>query len=94
MKLSISHIAWPVENETFYLELVSRFGCKGLEVAPSRLWKEPVNSTLEERREYRRKVESFGLRIISLHALLFTRRELGFFRSSATDWRTVEYLKQ
>ncbi len=94
MKLCISHIAWPAENEQEYLDLVAELGCTGLEIAPSRIWPEPVITSLKERYQYRSLVESAGLKIVSLHALLYTRPDLGLFKGNAINRKTIEYIKE
>lgn len=94
MKLSISHIAWPFSEEDYFLNIAVENGCQGIEIAPNRIWEEPVNSSNQERNEYRRKVNDSGLEIVSFHALLYTRPDLGLFRDNKTDEMTQEYLKE
>jgi D-psicose/D-tagatose/L-ribulose 3-epimerase len=93
MKLAISHIAWPIEENAAYLRLIRELGCSGVEVAPSRLWAEPVRATVEERRQFRRGVQEFGLEITALQALLYNRPELGLFRGREIEAETIAYLK-
>ena len=50
MKLAISHIAWPLEKEHFYLDQVKLWGCSGIELAPSRIWDEPIDTNKEDRK--------------------------------------------
>ena len=94
MKLSISHIAWPASDEDSYLKYIKEWGCEGVEVAPTRLWPNPAEATREQRRNFREKVHGFGLEIVALHALLFQRDDLGLFRDSTTEIKTIEYLKR
>ena len=94
MKLCMSHIAWPAGQETEFLGLLSQKGVVGLEIAPSRIWDEPVQASVRERQTYRDLVESHGLKIVALHALLYTRRDLGFFREKTVLERTGDYLKR
>ena len=92
MKLSISHIAWPFENENYFLELIAKNGCSGLEVAPSRIWSQPDKSSLYERQQYKKRVNYYGLNIVAFHALLFNRPDLGLFLDSFTRNKTKKYL--
>lgn len=94
MKLSISHIAWPYPEEDHFLNVAVENGCQGLEIAPSRIWSEPVNSSKQERIDYKCKVNDSGLEIVAFHALLYTRPDLGLFRDKQTHIRTQEYLKE
>ena len=92
IKLGISNIAWPAEDNDEMLKEVRSLGCDGLEVAPSKLWREPVDSSEDERIAFRKKAEGVGLKIIALHSLLYTRPDLGLFRDKATESSTAEYM--
>ena len=93
MKLSISHIAWPPAKEDFYLGRLKGYGCTGLEIAPNRLWPEPLEASHKERLSFKRRVQACGLEIVSLHALLYQRRDLGLFREPEVEARTIAYLQ-
>lgn len=53
----------------------------------------PDETTMQERLEYRLAVETAGLRIVSLHALLYGRPDLGIFSDIQAENKTIEYLK-
>ena len=74
MKLSISHIAWPFEQEAFFLERLKGWGCSGLEIAPNRLWQDPVQASTGERVLFKRLIQRSGLEVSALHALLYNQR--------------------
>lgn len=93
MNLSISHIAWPMDREGFFLKKVSQWGCSGLEVAPSRIWDEPVESNHTERMTYKQRVNDVDLEIVSLHSLLYARQDLGLFKSKEVETETIAYLQ-
>jgi D-psicose/D-tagatose/L-ribulose 3-epimerase len=94
MKLSISHIAWPPEQEEFYLNRLAGYGCTGLEIAPSRLWPEPLAASQRERLSFKHRVQTYGLEISAMHALLYHRNDLGLFRAAAVEASTISYLKR
>jgi sugar phosphate isomerase/epimerase len=94
MKFSISHIAWPYQEEDIFLKNIKEWGCDGVEIAPSRVWSEPVNSTQEERLEYKNHIAGFGLEIPAIQALLYTRRDLGLFLGNEIENQTVDYIKR
>lgn len=94
MKLSISHIAWPREEETFFLKQIGEWGCTGVEIAPNRVWHEPVDSDPHDRYSFKRMVNSYGLAIVSLHALLYNRKDLGLFKEKEIETQTIAYLQE
>lgn len=93
MKLSISNIAWPIQEDEVYLNLIREWGCSGVELAPSKIWPEPVKSSLEQRRSYKSFVRQHGLEIPAIQALLYSRQDLGLLREPEIEKETVKYLK-
>lgn len=94
MRLSISNIAWPYSENEVYLKIVKDLGCSAIEIAPSRIWPEPVKSTLSERISFANSVKKQGLGISALHALLYNRPDLGIFKGKEVESKTIEYLKE
>ena len=94
MKLSVSNIAWGNEDPEGHLQLLKRLGCEGVEIAPSCIWDEPVNSTPSQQREFKKIVDNCGLVVVGLHSLLYTRPDLVVFGSPGTRDRTIEYMKR
>jgi D-psicose/D-tagatose/L-ribulose 3-epimerase len=93
MKLSISNIAWPFEEDKFFLSNIKKWGCSGVEIAPNKIWMEPVNSKKSERDSYRKLVGDYDLEISALHALLYNRQDLGLFKGKKIEEETIDYLK-
>ena len=81
MKISVSNIAWDRQYFIEYLRLLKSHNCSGVEIAPSIIWPEPINSSSEERKNFRKKVNNEGLEIVGFHALLFSRPDLQFFKT-------------
>ncbi len=94
MKHAVSNILWGEADISPYLELLVNKRCYGVEIAPSLFWEEPVESSLDERRNIKKLIEGYGLRIVSLHTLLYTRPDLGIFASRETRQKTKEYIFQ
>jgi len=94
LKLSISHIAWPKEEEPLFFRQVSKWGCTGIEIAPNRVWPEPIDTGTYERHSFKEKANNAGLEIVSLHALLFTRKDLGLFRGIEIETKLIAYLQE
>jgi len=93
MKLSISNIAWPPEEEDFYLRLIKGLGCSGVEIAPGKVWQMPLESSREERASYASFVRGHGLEMSAMQALLYGHPELGLFGEADRVNKTIEYLK-
>jgi len=92
MNLAISNIAWPQDDTPAVLELLQRESVGWVEIAPSRIWTEPVETAAAQRRDLVRQLSLRGIRAISLHSLLYTRPDLGLFLGRETDANTVRYL--
>ncbi len=93
MRLSVSNIALPAYDHLPQLAAVRDAGFSGLEVAPSRVWRETWKGlTSAMVRDYRRHVEGAGLRVVGLHSLLFDHPELGLFGDAETRGRTLEFI--
>jgi len=93
MKLSVSNIAWNNDELKSYLILLRNLGCDGVEIAPSRIWKEPVNAKKEEIEHLKRLVKRCGLSISAFHALLYNKPNFYLFGDESIRRITVSYLK-
>ena len=91
-KTAISNICWGNIDDNVFLEKAASCGAYGIEVAPSVMWQEPVHTNLKDRKTYRAHVEKFGLKIISLHALFYTRPDLSIFGDSKIKKLTGTYI--
>ncbi len=68
-------------------------GFDGIEVAPSRVWKDTWHGLGPTDVEaYRKTVEDAGLSVIGLHSLFFDHPELGMFRGIDVRERTLDFL--
>lgn len=94
MELSISNIAWPAECTGEMLGMVKSMGCSAIEIAPSRIWKEPSEATREDANGILNLVKKAGLSIIALHSLLYSRKDLGLFRDKDTENATAVYIEK
>jgi sugar phosphate isomerase/epimerase len=94
MKLAVSNIAWPTEQDAVVAELLIARGVGGIEVAPTKIWPDPVAATDTEIDAYRDSWSRRGLPIVAAQSLLFGRPELTIFDDEATRNRTLEYLRK
>ena len=92
MKLSVSNIAWETVDMIPHLKILKENGCIGMELAPSMIWKEPIDSSKDERKSFRNLINSFGLEICSMHSLTFTRPDLHFFQSKESKFKLNKYI--
>ncbi len=93
MKFSLSNIALTEYCHERELAMVGDLGFHGVEVAPSRVWKNtgPALST-KDIEHYRTRVELAGLSVVGLHSLFFDQPELGLFTRGGVRVKTLDYL--
>lgn len=94
IKLAVSNIAWYPKEIDILLQLLSSLKCQGIELAASMLWEEPIDLSVKERLELRRKIKDAGLKLIGLQSLLYTRRDLLLFKDGHTRQKTLDYLSR
>jgi len=92
MKLSVSNIAWGSENFSSFLKLIKEEGCDGVEIAPSLIWSEPIESTKQERAIFKNQLKEFGLELVGFHSLLYSRPDLQFFLNREVKIKTIKYI--
>jgi len=92
MKCAISNIAWRADEDHAVADLLPRFGIQGVEIAPTRVWKDPLASTSAHVSEQRRFWENRGLPIVALQSLLFGHPELTLFGTEEARAKTLKYL--
>ncbi|OAN49245.1 hypothetical protein A6A04_03780 [Paramagnetospirillum marisnigri] len=89
MNHAVSNIALPPLDHIGLLPRLAELGATGLEVAPSRVWRDTSNPDAES---YRRAVEAAGLRVVGLHSLFFDRPELGLFKGPDLRAATLDFM--
>ena len=93
MKLAVSNIGLTPYDHRDQLRRLPDLGLHGLEVAPSRVWRDTWHGLKPaDVAAYGRAVTDAGLRVVGLHALLFDHPDLGLFRDAETRARTLEFL--
>ena len=72
MKISVSNIAWYQDSKKFlqFLSFIKNLNCDGVEIAPSAIWNEPIESTKEERNTLKKNIKQLNLEFIGFHSLL------------------------
>lgn len=92
MKIAISNIAWQVFEEEAIANIMQSLDVRGVEVAPTKIWDDPLLATDIEINNYRNFWNRRGIQIVAMQALLFGRPELTIFRDSNTRKKTFQYL--
>lgn len=93
MRLAVSNIGLPPFEHGRHLDALAGLGLTGLEVAPSRVWRDTWHGLAAAQVEtYRRRAESAGLSVVGLHSLFFDHPELGLFKSAEIRTRTLDFL--
>jgi len=90
VNLALSTIALPAFDHLHALAALPGFGFTGLEVAPSRVWRNGWTAAQVE--AYRRAVEAAGLTVVGLHSLFFDRPELGLFKGAELRAATLDFM--
>ena len=94
MNLTISNIAWQVENDFEMYDFLKNHDLKGLEVAPTRIFGNDPYSNLDEVKVFKNKFKKdFGLKIVSLQSICFGKNEAIF---SSVEERNIllNYIKE
>jgi sugar phosphate isomerase/epimerase len=94
MKLAISNIAWPPDEDVAVAEIMREYGLEGVEIAPTKIWPDPASSSRSEIQEYAAKWKKMGIAVSSMQALLFGHPELTIFESKQKRDLTLSYLKK
>jgi len=93
MKISISNIAIKDLVLKEVLPKLKSSGIDGLDIAPGLVWESPVNSTKKERKKFHNLVESHGLEVVGMHALLYNCPTLELFNTQSQREQCCDYLK-
>lgn len=94
MNFATSNIALSPYDHAEELRQLPALGIKGLEVAPSRVWKDTWRGlSASDVEAYRRTVEDAGLKIIGLHSLFFDHKDLGLFRNGELRARSLDFME-
>lgn len=92
MRLAVSNIAWPLETDELVAAVLRGHGVQGVEIAPTKIWTQPLEASRTSVRAYRQSWEDRGLPIVAMQALLYGRPDLTIFDDAATRRRTRDYL--
>ena len=76
MKLSISNIGWDSDKDILVYDLMKKYGFSGLEIAPTRIFKEAPYEKLAEAKQWSENLkEEYGFCVPSMQSIWYGRRE-------------------
>ena len=93
MRLVVSNIAWRPEEDLPMARLLASAGVDAVEVAPTRLWPRPLETSAAEVDSYVDLWRREGVEIVSMQALLFGRPDLQIFADATSRAETLSYLR-
>ncbi|MCP5462246.1 MAG: sugar phosphate isomerase/epimerase [bacterium] len=91
-KLAISNIAWPLSEDKNVASVLKEYGVSGIEIAPTKVWQNPIDVPEREVNEYKKFWEQRGFQIVAFQAVLFGHPELTIFENQTTRDATIAYL--
>ncbi|HUQ20924.1 MAG TPA: sugar phosphate isomerase/epimerase family protein [Gemmatimonadaceae bacterium] len=94
MKLAISNLAWDSKHDAAVAALMQSRGIRGVEIAPTKIWADPLEAPESEIDDYRQFWKGFGIEIVSLQSLLYGRPDLKLFGSKDERAELLDYLKR
>ena len=92
MKLAISNLAWDKKEDSKVLKLLHKYNVKGIEIACSKVWPDPIKASRSEIKEYRNFWEKNDIQIIATTSLLFGHPEFQLFESKDVRSKMYDYL--
>lgn len=92
VKLAVSNLAWPSASAEAAAAVLAAEEVNGIEVAPGKLFAEPLSVSADQIAACRRWWESRGLPIVAAQSLLYGQPGLTLFDSPARRRATLAYL--
>jgi D-psicose/D-tagatose/L-ribulose 3-epimerase len=94
MNIAISNIAWDYKEDDDISVILQKYTIKGIEIAPTKIWSDPVSIEKDDIISYKSYWEKKGIEIIAMQSLLFGHPELTIFEDSKKRKETISYLKK
>lgn len=93
MKLAISNIAWTKNEEPAVAAKLKELGVRSVEIAPTKVWDDPLSVTDEQLKEYLDFWAGYGITVVAFQAMFFPRPDLKLFESAENRAATLQYTK-
>lgn len=88
----MSNIAWDADEETSVADVLERLGVDAVEIAPTKVFDDPLNVSDEELERYRSFWADHGVEVVAFQSMLFGRPDLQLFEDEPTRRATVSHL--
>jgi sugar phosphate isomerase/epimerase len=93
MKLAVSNIAWTAAEEPEVAKVLQEMGVQYVEIAPTKVWDDPLAATEQQIQEYLDFWKGYGITVVAFQSMLFPRPDLKIFESPDNRAQTLQYLK-
>lgn len=94
MRISISNIAWGMEDDPIMYQFLEKKQINGLEIAPTRIFPESPYDKLREAEEFAKQIkEQYNLKISSMQSIWYGRKE-NIFADISQQEILLEYTKK
>lgn len=91
-RLVVSNIAWATEEESAVAKCLQELGVKNIEIAPTKIWEDPIKASDREIKDYLDFWQGYGVEVVSFQSMLFSRPDLKLFEDSKNREQTKKYL--
>lgn len=92
MRLAISNIAWPTDQDELVANVLRDEGVEGIEIAPTKWWSNPLVAAKQEIESRREFWDRRGFSIVAAQSLLFGKGDLQLFGDAETQKELRHYL--
>lgn len=94
MKIAVSNIAWTANEEPQVAKALQDAGIKYVEIAPTKVWADPLNASDAQIAEYKKFWAGYDIKIVAFQSMLFGRLDLTIFDDEKTRQETLSFLKK
>ncbi|GAA5518228.1 L-ribulose 3-epimerase [Demequina sediminis] len=91
-RLAISNIAWPAEEEAEVARALQGLGVAAVEIAPTKVFKDPTNVSDVELGSYVSFWSDHGIEVVAFQSMLFGREDLTLFQDASTRRAAIDHL--
>lgn len=92
-KLAVSNIAWTNNEEPLIAQKLAEMNVHNIEIAPTKIWKDPTKISDQEIEKNLKFWKSKGLCVIAFQSMLFGRENLQIFKDKENRLQTQKFLE-
>lgn len=92
MKLSISNIAWNLEDNDDITGLLNGMGVTAIEIAPTKFWDQPLECSPEAINKLKEDWRNKSINFVAMQSLLFGQSHLSLFSDNASRQAMMDYM--